>query len=52
MSNTEECQNVVIVGGGYAGISTFNMLAGELDATGSNLILITPRPYFTLLFAW
>jgi len=49
MSITQERQNIVIVGGGYAGISTFNALAGQLDATRSNLILITPRPYFTHL---
>jgi NADH dehydrogenase FAD-containing subunit len=49
MSNTQERQNIVIVGGGNAGISTFNALAGHLDATRSNLILITPRPYFTHL---
>jgi len=49
MSKTQERQNIVIVGGGYAGISTFNALAGQLDATRSNLILITPRPYLTHL---
>ncbi|KIM36348.1 hypothetical protein M413DRAFT_31768 [Hebeloma cylindrosporum] len=49
MANTQERQNIVIVGGGNVGISTFNALAGHLDATNSNLILITPRPYFTHL---
>jgi apoptosis-inducing factor 2 len=49
MSNTQERQNIIIVGGGNVGISTFNALAGHLDATKSNLILITPRPYFTHL---
>jgi NAD(P)H-nitrite reductase large subunit len=49
MSNTQERQNIIIVGGGNVGISAFNALAGHLDATKSNLILITPRPYFTHL---
>ena len=49
MSNTKGRQNIVIVGGGNAGISTFIALAGHLDATVSNLILITPRSYFTHL---
>jgi NADH dehydrogenase FAD-containing subunit len=49
MSNAQERQNIVIVGGGNAGISTFNALASHLDATASNLVLITPRPYFTHL---
>jgi hypothetical protein len=41
----------IVVGGGCgnAGISTFNALAGQLDATKSKLILITPRSYFTHL---
>lgn len=47
MSN--ERRNIVIVGGGNAGIGTFNALASHLDATASNLVLITPRPYFTHL---
>ena len=49
MSNTQDRQNIVIVGGGYAGIATFNALASHLDATRSNLVLITPRPYLTHL---
>jgi NAD(P)H-nitrite reductase large subunit len=49
MSTAQERQNIVIVGGGFVGISTFNALASHLDATASNLVLITPRPYFTHL---
>ncbi|KAF8181636.1 hypothetical protein BJ912DRAFT_979622 [Pholiota molesta] len=49
MSTTQQRQNIVIVGGGTAGISAWNELAPLLDATRHNLVLVTARPYFTAL---
>ncbi|KAF9471447.1 FAD/NAD(P)-binding domain-containing protein [Pholiota conissans] len=42
-------QNIVIVGGGGAGIATWNALSTRLDAKKHNLILVTSRPFFTHL---
>lgn len=49
MSKTQQRQNIVIVGGGMAGISAWNELAPHLDATKHNLVLVTSRPFFTAL---
>ncbi|KAF9471448.1 FAD/NAD(P)-binding domain-containing protein [Pholiota conissans] len=42
-------QNIVIVGGGHAGLAAWNALSTTLDATKHNLVLVTPRPYFTYM---
>ncbi|KAF8178481.1 hypothetical protein BJ912DRAFT_983962 [Pholiota molesta] len=47
MPTTQQRQNIVIVGGGVAGISAWNELAPHLDATRHDLVLVTARPYFT-----
>jgi len=45
-------QNIIIVGGGSAGITAFNAIDAKLPATSStNLILVTPTPYFIHLIA-
>jgi len=49
MSKVEERQNIVIVGGGNGGLSTFNELSSTLDASKYNLVLVTPRPFFVHL---
>ena len=40
---------VVIVGGGNAGLCTYNVLASKLAATPMKLILVTPNTYYTHL---
>lgn len=45
----QERSNVVIVGGGVAGLHALKSLASKLDLLKYNLILITARPYFTHL---
>ncbi|KJA15813.1 hypothetical protein HYPSUDRAFT_1066992 [Hypholoma sublateritium FD-334 SS-4] len=40
-------QNIVIVGGGFAGLNAWKALSARLDATQHNLVLVTSRPYFT-----
>ncbi|KAJ3493326.1 hypothetical protein NLJ89_g11044 [Agrocybe chaxingu] len=42
-------QNIVIVGGGPAGVHLFNELGSKLSASEASLIMVTPRPYFTWL---
>ncbi|KAG2367790.1 hypothetical protein BDR07DRAFT_1326286 [Suillus spraguei] len=42
-------QNIVIVGGGYAGIQVAKQLSKKLDATRYNLILINSRSYAVAL---
>lgn len=44
-------KNVVVVGGGYAGIHAVNYTAKKLDKAKYNLILINPRPYYLHLVA-
>lgn len=50
-SQSDTRQNVVVVGGGYAGAPIARQLSKKLDASKYNLILITARPYFTHLIA-
>jgi apoptosis-inducing factor 2 len=38
-------QNIVIVGGGAAGVNTAKILSRSLDSSKYNLILINPLPY-------
>ena len=38
-------KNIVVVGGGFAGVTVARTLSTKLDASQYNLILITPRPY-------
>lgn len=45
----QERSNIVIVGGGVAGLQALKSLANKLDLHRHNLILITARPYFTHL---
>ena len=46
MSKTsEDKKNIVVVGGGAAGIPIARGLSAKLDASKYNLILINPRPY-------
>ncbi|EKM54713.1 uncharacterized protein PHACADRAFT_185597 [Phanerochaete carnosa HHB-10118-sp] len=47
----EQKQNVVIVGGGYAGVDAVNALAKQLDHTQYNITLLNARPYFVHLLA-
>ena len=50
MSSTKFTHSIVVVGGGIAGILTFNDLATKLGPNSSTkLILVTPRPYFNSL---
>lgn len=53
MSKKTDAQkkNVVVVGGGYAGIHAAEYLAKQLDRTQYNLILLNPRPYYLHLVA-
>jgi apoptosis-inducing factor 2 len=44
-------KNVVIVGGGYAGIHAVSYVAKKLDTTKYNLVLVNPKPYYTHLIA-
>ncbi|KAF9051855.1 hypothetical protein BJ165DRAFT_1524758 [Panaeolus papilionaceus] len=46
MTTTEEKKNIVIVGGGYAGISVFNSLHNSIDASRYNVVLISARDFF------
>ncbi|KAI0329006.1 FAD/NAD-P-binding domain-containing protein [Cubamyces sp. BRFM 1775] len=47
----EKRQNVVVVGGGWAGTLIARDLSAKLDASKHNLILISDRPYFIHLIA-
>jgi len=42
---SEDQKNVVVVGGGAAGIQIARGLSAKLDASKYNLILVNPRPY-------
>ena len=42
-------QNVVVVGGGYAGVNFIVGAAKKLDAARYNLVLVNPRPYYVHL---
>ncbi|KAJ3506388.1 hypothetical protein NLJ89_g6897 [Agrocybe chaxingu] len=43
-------KNIVIVGGGTAGLNVFNGLAAKLaTSTTTSIILVTPRPHYTSL---
>ncbi|PPR02371.1 hypothetical protein CVT24_011712 [Panaeolus cyanescens] len=42
----EDKKNIVIVGGGFAGVSVFNALYDSVDASMYNLILVSARDYF------
>ncbi|KAJ3493325.1 hypothetical protein NLJ89_g11045 [Agrocybe chaxingu] len=42
-------QNIVIVGGGPAGVVLFNEFGSKLSASEASVIMVTPRPYFTWL---
>ncbi|KAJ3515585.1 hypothetical protein NLJ89_g1666 [Agrocybe chaxingu] len=42
-------QNIVVVGGGNAGIPIFNALSEKLTASEAKIILVTPRGHFTSL---
>ena len=44
-----QSKNVVIVGGGAAGVATARLLSPKLGALGYNLILIDARPFFVHL---
>lgn len=44
-------KNVVVVGGGFAGVHAVNSLAKVLDKSRYNLVLVTPRPYYVHLLA-
>ncbi|KAF8811277.1 FAD/NAD(P)-binding domain-containing protein [Phlegmacium glaucopus] len=52
MFNMVDRPSVVIVGGGGAGVQIARLLSMELDRNKYNLILVTPRPYYTHLPAW
>lgn len=43
--------NVVVVGGGFAGLAAVKELAKKLDQSRFNLILVTARPYFVHILA-
>ena len=43
---SDDKQNVVVVGGGYANIHIINFLEKTLDRTKYNLVLVNPRPYY------
>lgn len=47
----DDRQNIVIIGGGYAGYNTAKALGKTLDTTKYNVLLITSRPYFVNLVA-
>lgn len=44
-------KNVVIIGGGFAGVSIARILSPKLSALGYNLILINSRPFHVHLIA-
>lgn len=44
-------KNIVVVGGGYAGIHVVNYTAKKLDHSKYNIILVNPRPYYIHLIA-
>lgn len=44
-------KNVVVVGGGFAGVSAVAALGKSVDRTKYNIILVTPRPYYVHLIA-
>ena len=44
--------NIVIVGGGGAGVQVARLLSMEIDPKEYNIILVTARPYYTHLPAW
>ena len=52
MFNMVDRPNIVIVGGGGAGVQVARLLSIELDPTEYNLIMVTARPYYTHLPAW
>ena len=47
----DQKKNVVIVGGGYAGVHVAQYLTKQLDHAQYNLILLSPRPYYLHLIA-
>ncbi|KAJ8487258.1 hypothetical protein ONZ51_g4281 [Trametes cubensis] len=47
----EKRQNVVVVGGGWAGTLIARDLSAKLDASKYNLILVSDKPYFIHLIA-
>lgn len=46
---SDKRQNIVILGGGAAGISIAREIAPKLDTTRYRLIVVNPRPYFAHL---
>ncbi|KAI0354848.1 FAD/NAD-P-binding domain-containing protein [Trametes cingulata] len=51
MSEKSAKQNIVVVGGGWAGTIVARELSAKLDASKHNIILINDRPYFIHLIA-
>lgn len=44
-------KNVVVVGGGFAGVNAVTALGKSVDRTKYNVVLVTPRPYYVHLIA-
>ncbi|KAI0340112.1 FAD/NAD-P-binding domain-containing protein [Trametopsis cervina] len=47
----EKKKNIVVVGGGFAGIAAVKELATKVDHAKYNVVLVTPRPYNVHLLA-
>ncbi|PSR70706.1 hypothetical protein PHLCEN_2v13436 [Hermanssonia centrifuga] len=48
---SDDKKNVVVVGGGYAGVHTAKALAKTLDPSKYNTVIITSKPYYVFLIA-